>query len=92
MHEGKEPNYVEVSDLLESEIHAGDISESHSSVRERLKRRGNMPTPFFNISVGTVDGLLTIAAGICKRMMKQSEWVKDLQQTLEMLRAKVVEV
>ena len=90
LHEGK-GNYVEVSDLLEVEVTcAGDVRKVVNSVRERLKRRRKFAHSVFNISVGTVDGLLTIATlgSIKTNDGNQSEWVKDLQQTLETLRAK----
>ncbi len=90
LHEGN-GKFIEVSDLLEVEVTcAGDVRKVVNSVRERLKRRRKNVHSVFNISVGTVDGLLTIATlGSMKTAEgHKSTWVNDLQQTLETLRAK----
>ncbi len=90
LHEGN-GNFIEVSDLLEVEVTcAGDVRKVVNSVRERLKRRRKNVHSVFNISVGTVDGSLTIATlgSIKTAEGNLAPWVKDLQQTLETLRAK----
>ena len=75
---------MEVSDLLEVEVTcAGDVRKVVNSVRERLKRRRKYAHSVFNISVGTVDGLLTIATlgSIKTNDGNQSEWVKFTADT-----------